>query len=68
MPEEIRQKLPPADTEVSKYVSVCFNNQSMKTPDVGKHKALEIDPEEYIRCSELRKIICPVFAEVQLDE
>ena len=40
----------------------------MKTADVGKHRALEIDPEEYIRCSELRKRICPVFAEVQLDE
>ena len=67
-PEEIIQKLPPPDAEVSKYMSVCFNNQSMTTADVGKHRALEIDPEEYIRCSELRKKVCPVFAEVQLDE
>ena len=67
-PEEIMQKLPPVDAEVSKYLSVCFNNQSMTTADVGKHRALEIDPEEYIRCSELRKKVCPVFAEVQLDE
>ena len=40
----------------------------MTTADVGKHRALEIDPEEYMRCSELRKKVCPVFAEVQLDE
>ena len=40
----------------------------MTTADVGKHWALEIGPEEYIRCSELRKKVCPVFAEVQLDE
>jgi hypothetical protein len=67
-PEEIMQKLPPANAEVSKYLSVCFNNQKLTTADVGKHRALEIDPEEYIRCSELRKKVCPVFAEVQLDE
>ena len=65
-PEEIMQKLPPADAEASKYLSVCFNNQSMTTADVGKHRALEIDPEEYLSCSELRKKVCPVFAEVQL--
>ena len=67
-PEEIMQKLPPVDAEVSKYLSVCFNNQSMTTAYVGKHRSSEIDPEEYIRCSELRKKVCPVFAEVQLDE
>ena len=67
-PEEIMQTLPPADAEVSKYLSVCFNNQSMTTADLGKHKALEIDPEEYFRCSEFRKKVCPVFAEVKLDE
>ena len=67
-PEEIIQKLPPANDEVSKYMSVCFNNQSMTTADVGKHRALEIDPEEYIRCSELRKKVCFIFAEVQLNE
>ena len=37
------------------YLSVCFNNQNMTSADVGKHKALKIDPQEYIRCSELRK-------------
>ena len=26
-PQEIMQKLPPADDEVSQYFSVCFNNQ-----------------------------------------
>ena len=67
-PEEIIQKLPPDDAETSKYMSVCFNNQSMTTADVGKHRALEVDPEEYKRCSELRKKVCPVFSEVVLDE
>ena len=54
-PEEVIQKLPPPDAEVSKYLSVCFNSQAMTSADVGKHRALQIDPEEYIRCSELRK-------------
>ena len=35
---------------------------------MGKHEALKIDPQEYIRCSELRKKVCPVFAEVQIDK
>ena len=39
----------------------------MTTADVGKHQALKIDPQEYIRCSELRKKVCPVFAELQID-
>ena len=64
-PQEIMQTLPPADDEVSNYLSVCFNNQKMTTADVGKHKALKIDPQEYINCSELRKKVCPVFAEVR---
>ena len=40
----------------------------MTSADVGKHKALKIDPQEYIRCSELRKKVCPVFTEVQIDK
>ena len=67
-PQEIMQKLPPADDEVSNYLSVRFNKQEMTTEDVGKHKALKIDPQEYIRCSELRQKVCPVFAEVQIDK
>ena len=45
-PQEIMQTLPPADDEVSNYLSVCFNNQKVTTADVGKHKALKIDPQE----------------------
>ena len=67
-PEEIVQALPPPDSDVSKYVSVCFNTQTMTAQDVGKHHALEIDPDEYIRCSELRKKVCPVFADVHIDK
>ena len=54
-PEEIMQKLPPADDDVSKYLSVCFNNQRMTAADVGKHRALQVDPAEYVRCCELRR-------------
>ena len=67
-PQEIMQTLPPANDEVSQYLSVCFNNQKMTSADVGKHEALKIDPQEYIRCSELRKRVCPVFTEVQIDK
>ena len=66
-PEEVLQKLPPADAEVSKYMSVCFNNKTMTKEDVGKHRALEIDPQQYILCSELRKKVCPIFAQVEVD-
>ena len=66
-PEEVIQKLPPADAEVSKYMSVCFNSKAMTKEDVGKHRALEIDPQQYIKCSELRKQVCPVFAKVEVD-
>ena len=54
-PEEVIQKLPPADAEVSKYLSVCFNNKTMTKEDVCKHRALETDPQQYIKCIELRK-------------
>ena len=37
---------PPADDEVSKYLSVCFNSQKMVTADVGKREALTTDPLE----------------------
>ena len=67
-PEEIMKTLPPADEEVSKYLSVCFNSQKMTTADVGKHEALKIDPQEYMRCAELRKKVCPVFADVHIDK
>ena len=40
----------------------------MTSADVGKHEALKLDPREYIQCSELRKIVCPVFADVELDK
>ncbi len=40
----------------------------MTTAHVGKHKALHTDPQPYIRCSELRNTVCPVFAEVHLDK
>ncbi len=66
-PEEIQQKLSPSNTETSMYLSVCFNSTCMCKKDVAKHKALEIDPEQYIRCSTYRKKVCPAFAEVELD-
>ena len=40
----------------------------MTSADVHKYKALTIDPQECIRCSELRNNICPVFAEVEIDK
>ena len=52
-PEEIIRTLPPPDDEASKYLSVCFNSQKMTTADVGKHRALKINSEEYIRCAHL---------------
>ena len=67
-PEEIIRTLPPPEDEASKYLSVCFNSQKMTTADVGKHHALKVNSEEYIRCARLRQKVNPVFAEIHLDE
>ena len=40
----------------------------MTTADVGKHHALKVNSEEYIRCARLRQKVNPVFAEIHLDE
>ena len=66
-PEEIKQALPPPNTEIPNYLSVCFNSQTISPRDVGAQKALEVDPAEYISCTELRRKVCPVFADVELD-
>jgi len=66
-PEEIMQKLPPSNEDFSKYLSVCFNNQTMTAADVGKHRALEVERERYISCSEYRKKVCPVFSGVEIE-
>ena len=41
-PEEIKQALPPTNTEIPNYLSVCFNSQTISTGDVGAQKALEV--------------------------
>ena len=66
--QEIIQKLPPTDDQVLQQISVCFNSTKMTKADVGKQKALMVDVQEYIKCAELRKKICPVFAEVEIDK
>ena len=67
-PEQIMQALPPSEADVSKYMSVCFNGNTMSRSAVGAEKALTVDPAEYIRCVRLRQQVCPVFADVALDE
>ena len=62
------QALPPSDADVSKYMSVCFNRDTMSRSSVGSEKALTVDPAQYIRCARLRQQVCPVFADVALDE
>ena len=67
-PEEIMQTLPPSDTDVSKYISVCFNQEKVSRAQLVSQKALSVDPAEYIRCARLRQQVCPVFADVAVDE
>ena len=45
-PDRIMEVLPPAVPDVSKYLSICFNSQTMTRAAVGTQKALEIDPRE----------------------
>ena len=67
-PEEIMQTLPPSDADVSKYISVCFNQEKVSRAQLVSQKALTVDPAEYIRCARLRQQVCPVFADVAIDE
>ena len=41
-PQEIMQTLPPADDEVSNYLSVCFNNHKMMTADAVSYTHLTL--------------------------
>ena len=66
-PQEILEKLPPTDEEALQRISVCFNSVNMTKKDVGNQKALMVDLEEYIKCAELRKEVCPVFRDVEID-
>ena len=54
-PEETMQTLPPSDTDVSKYISVCFNQEKVSRAQLVSQKALTVDPAEYIRCARLRQ-------------
>ena len=65
-PEEIMSALPPTSADVSKYLSVCFNGHKVSAAALGAQKALQVDPDEYIRCVRLRQKVCPVFADVAL--
>ena len=67
-PDRIMEALPPAEPDVSRYLSVCFNSQTTTRAAVGTQKALQIDPEKYVQCARLRQAVCPVFAGVSLDE
>ena len=62
------QTLPPSDADVSKYISVCFNQEKVSRAQLFTQKALTVDPAEYIRCARLRQQVCPVFADVAIDE
>ena len=67
-PEEIMRALPPSEADISKYMSVCFNSDTVSRAQLGSQKALTVDPAEYIRCARLRRQVCPVFADVTIDE
>ena len=47
-PEEIMQTLPPSEADVSMYMSVCSNQDTVSRTQVASQKALTIDPAEYI--------------------
>ena len=67
-PGAILEVLPPPEEDISKYLSVCFNSQTTDRDAVGSQKALTVDPALYARCVRLRQSVCPVFADVTLDE
>ena len=62
------QTLPPPEADVSKYMSVCSTQDRVSRAKVASQEALTIDPAEYIRCARLRQQVCPVFADVAVDE
>ena len=67
-PEDIMRALPPSEADISKYMSVCFNSDTASRAQLGSRKVLAVDPTDYIRCARLRRQVCPVLADVAIDE
>ena len=54
-PERLLEVLPPAEADVGRSISVCFNSQHVTRAQVGAQKALADDPDLYVRCVRLRQ-------------
>ena len=67
-PERLLEVLPPAEADVGRSISVCFNCQHVTRAQVGAQKALAVDPDLYVRCARLRQEARPVFADISLGE
>ncbi len=62
--KQILEALPPDGPEMQKCFSVAFNTSRA---DVAKQPGFVIERERYVRCAELRKRVCPCFAEIAVD-
>ena len=54
-PERMLDVLPPAEADVGRSISVCFNSQHVTRAHAGAQKALAVDPDLYVRCARLRQ-------------
>ena len=63
--EQVLAELPPSEQEITKCFSIIFGTDRT---DVSKQKALFVQREQYIKCTSLRKSVCPCFANVVIAE
>ena len=59
--EMIAAELPPTETEQTKYLNVVYAEHG--SSNLIKKKALTVDRQEYLECAQIRKHICPLFAD-----
>ena len=64
-PEMIAAELPPTEIEQTKYFNVVYAAGAAEdcSSNLSKKKALTVDRQEYLKCAQIRKQRCPLFAD-----
>ena len=73
-PETLLSKLPPSADDLCGYFTVIYSSDThtdgsaAQKANIRKKKALHVDRARYVKCVSLRRKVCPVYAEVEIDE
>ena len=65
LPEMITAEPPPTEIDQTKYFNVVYAVGSAEhgSSNLSEKKALTVDRQEYLRCAQIRKQVCPLFAD-----